>query len=81
VPFWPAVSRILSTSGVPSVSLKAKDVARDFDQIGIQFARVPFGKNLVHLRRGQAEAVFQNVVGLAINCMSPYSMPLWTILT
>ena len=38
VPFWPAVSRILSTSGWPSVSLKARMSRGDFDEIGIQFA-------------------------------------------
>ncbi len=28
--------------------LEAEDVAGDFDQIGIEFALVPFGENLVH---------------------------------
>ncbi len=45
--------------------LERQNVARDFDEIGIQFALVPFGENLVHFRRAHAEAVFQNVVGLA----------------
>ena len=38
---------------------------RNFDQIGIQLALVPFGKNLVHFVGAHAEAVFHDVVGLA----------------
>ena len=65
VPFWPAVSRILSTSGWPSVSLKARISRRDFDEVGIQFGLVPFGKDLLHLGGGHAQAVFHQLIGLA----------------
>jgi hypothetical protein len=47
VPFWPAVSRILSTSGCRLV-LEGQNVARDFDQVAIELALVPFGEDLVH---------------------------------
>ena len=65
VPFWPAVSRILSTSGGPSVVFEGEDVAGDFDQVAIEVALVPFGEDVVHLVGGQAEAILHDVVGLA----------------
>ena len=65
VPFWPAVSRILSTSGVPSVVLLGENVAGDLDEIGVEFALVPFGEDVVHLVGAHAEAVLHHVVGLA----------------
>ena len=65
VPFWPAVSRILSTSGVPSVVLLGEDVAGDLDEVAVEFALVPFGEDLVHFVGGHAEAVLHELVGFA----------------
>ena len=51
VPFWPAVSRILSTSGLPSSSFLAKMSAGDFDQVAVELALVPLGEDFVQVRR------------------------------
>ena len=45
--------------------LEGEDVARDFDQVGIEFALVPLGKDLVHLVGAHAQAGLHQVVGLA----------------
>jgi hypothetical protein len=58
VPFWPAVSRILSTSGLAVLVLLGEDVARDFDQVAVEVALVPLGEDFVHLVGAHAEAVF-----------------------
>ena len=65
VPFWPAVSRILSTSGWPSVVLEAENIAGDLDEIAVQLAPVPFGEHLVHLVGGHAQPLFHEVIGFA----------------
>ena len=45
--------------------LEGEDVAGDLDEVGVEFALVPFGEDLVHLVGGQAQAVLHQVVGLA----------------
>ena len=65
VPFWPAVSRILSTSGWPSSSFLAKMSRGDFDQVAVELALVPLGEDVVQFVGGEAEAVLQQVVGFA----------------
>src|ERR1043165_4740336 len=44
---------------------EGEDVAGDFDQIGVEFALVPVGEDLVHLVGAHAEAGFEQVVGFA----------------
>ena len=65
VPFCPAVSRILSTIGVPSSSLNAEDVARDLDEVAVEIAGVPLLEHLVHLVGRHAEQLFHDLVRLA----------------
>jgi len=45
--------------------LERQNVPRNFDQVGIQFARVPFGEDLVDFVGGKLQAVFQYIVSLA----------------
>ena len=60
VPFWPAVSRILSTSGCPIRHIFiGEDVGGDFNQERVEIACVPVGEDLVHVVGGHPEAVFQ----------------------
>jgi len=44
--------------------LEGEDVARDLDEVGIQFALVPFLEDFVHLVGIEAEAGFHQVVRL-----------------
>ena len=65
VPFWPAASRIRSTTSVAGLVLVPENVAGDFDEIAVEFAVVPFGEDVVHLVVGHAEAAFHQVVDFA----------------
>ncbi len=66
VPFWPAVSRILSTSGCAVGVLVGEDVAGDLDEVGVQFALVPLGEDLrASRRRVMPRPFFIDVVGFA----------------
>ena len=48
VPFWPAVSRIRSTIGLPVSGSLKRDSRGDLDQIAVQRALVPVGEDVVH---------------------------------
>ena len=43
----------------------AEDVARDLDQVAVQFARVPLREDVVQLGRRQPQPVLQHLIGLA----------------
>ena len=44
---------------------EGEDVAGDLDEVGVEFALVPLGEDLVHLVGAQAQAGLHQVVGLA----------------
>ena len=81
VPFWPAVSRIFSTSGSPSLSLKAR-ISR---VISMRYeSRSPSFHSANTLCISSAlmpRLSFMRWYASQMSCMSPYSMPLCTILT
>ena len=60
VPFWPAVSRILSTTARAVLVLLAEDVAGDLDQVAVELALVPLGEDVVQLVGSQAQGIFQS---------------------
>ena len=65
VPFWPAVSRIMSTSGLPVCgSIAAEHLAGDLDQVGFERPVVPALEDLRHRGRRHAEAVAHDAVDL-----------------
>ena len=47
------------------VALIAKNIAGDFDEVGVEHAFVPVGQSLVHLLVGHAEAFLHYLVGFA----------------
>ncbi len=51
-----------------------ENIRRDLDQIGFEFALVPFGKYLVQFQHRQTQATVQDIIDLAMSCMSPYSI-------
>ena len=54
----------------------------DLDQVAVEHALVPLGEDLVHVGRRHARAgPSWRWYASQMSCMSPYSMPLWTILT
>ena len=65
VPFWPAASSILSTSGEPLIVLPGEDVGRDLDEIGIEHAALPVGEDAGDLARVHSHPVPHEVIGLA----------------
>ena len=66
VPFCSASSRMTSTSGLPVLASVWRSTSRgDLDQEAVQVALVPLGEHVGDLRRGQAEPVAQQLVGLA----------------
>ena len=65
VPFWPAVSRILSIIGCAIVVFLRENLGGDFDQEAVEFALVPFGEDVVQFVGAQAQTVFQKLVGFA----------------
>jgi len=46
VPFWPAVSRSLVDHRLAVFILLGEDGGGDLDEVAVEFALVPFGKNL-----------------------------------
>eukprot|EP01139_Manchomonas_bermudensis_P012829 Amastigsp_a350122_9.p3 type:complete len:139 gc:universal Amastigsp_a350122_9:551-967(+) len=81
VPFWPATSRILVTSGAPSSSLKAR-MSRVISM------RNESSSPLFHSAKTSAiaawsipRASFIRWYASQMSCMSPYSTPLCTIFT
>ena len=55
------VHHLLARLGI----LEAQNVARDFDQVAVQFALVPLGEDLVHLFVAQPQPFLHELVGLA----------------
>ena len=45
--------------------LEAEDVASDLNEVGVELALVPLGKNLVHLIGAHAQAGLHQVIGFA----------------
>ena len=66
VPFWPAASRMLSTSGLrpPWSSLTLKILAVISIRNDCSSPRVPVGEDVGELGRAEPEPVAQEVVGL-----------------
>ncbi len=64
VPFWPAVSRILSTRAVPSSSLKIMMSAGDVNQEGIKDTVVPLGEDGADLVVARAQTPLHDIVSL-----------------
>ena len=82
VPFWPALSRIDSTSGPPvSGSFCREDVGGDLDEVGFEVALVPAANCSCISSWLMPRTFFMMKYASLISSMSPYSMPLWTILT
>ena len=81
VPFWPAVSRIFSTSGVPSASLNLRISA--VISIKYESSSVLFHSVNAALISSQLMPSRPCIRWYASqqSCMSPYSMPLCTIFT
>ena len=59
----------------------AKNLRGDFDQVTVELAFVPFGEGFRELFIIHPDDVIENAYASQINCMSPYSIPLCTILT
>ena len=82
VPFWPALSRMTSTRGLPvSGSVRA----RHSTVISMRYppSSPPFqlAKVLLASPADMRQMSVRMWYTSAIDCMMPYSMPLWTILT
>jgi len=56
-------------------------MSRCFDEETVERAGVPLGEDVAHLGGLQAEEALHERVGSQIICISPYSIPLWTIFT
>ena len=66
VPFWPALSRMTSTRGLPvSGSILLENVPGDFDQVGVERALVPFGEDLADFGGGHLEQHLHHEIGFA----------------
>ena len=82
VPFLPGgVEDLVDDRSAVFVFL-GEDVARDLDEVAVQLALVPLGEDVVQSRRRTGPSPsFSSWYASQMSCMSPYSMPLWTILT
>ena len=80
VPFWPAVSRITSTMGLPCLIRKPR-ISR---VISIRYeSSLPsfHSAKISCISSGTGPALLHRWYDSPMSCISPYSMPLWTILT